>query len=193
MYDKRIFYDGYRKTFGRIKNQSTVETIDTIIGRAEADRVPLEHLAYMFATAIHESRDRYSAADFSPIMERGSYEYITKQYWHNRRVRGWLGNLSIQDAWDFRGRGLVQITGRTNYGRFNLLENPDAALKINVAVEIMFFGMQKGIFTGASLSRYIGNGRTDYVNARRIINGMDKAEHIAHIARDFEYILKKAA
>ena len=104
-------------------------------------------------------------------------------------MRGWLGNRSIQEAWDLRGRGLVQITGYHNYKKFGLLENPDRALELDVAVSIMFKGMNLGMFTGVGLSRYIHSGHTDFVNARRIINGTDRAHDIAGLASKFQHIL----
>lgn len=51
----------------------------------------------------------------------------------------------------------------------------------------MVDGMEAGRFTGKKLSDYLPG---DYVNARRIINGTDKAEQIAGYARQFEAALK---
>jgi hypothetical protein len=42
------------------------------------------------------------------------------------------------------------------------------------------------------LSDYIGNGRRDYVSARRIINGTDRAKEIAAIAEKFRTALREA-
>jgi hypothetical protein len=56
----------------------------------------------------------------------------------------------------------------------------------------MFDGMTKGIFTGKKLSDYIADGRRDYVNARRIINGTDRAKEIAAIADDYRDAIIKA-
>jgi hypothetical protein len=53
----------------------------------------------------------------------------------------------------------------------------------------MVYGMQKGIFTGKKLGDYISNVKTDYINARRVINGTDRATTIANYAEDFEIIL----
>lgn len=190
--DRALFYSEYRKEFGSIRNQATIHTINAILTRAEREQTPVPHLAYMFATALHEARDSKYRYDFSPITERGSYTYITNQYWHNTRVRGWLGNKSIEDAWNFKGRGLVQITGRTNYTRFGIERNPEVALNPDLAVSIMFEGMNKGIFTGRKLIHYLNPDRKDYYNARRIINGTDKAALIASYAEVFERIIRKS-
>jgi hypothetical protein len=49
----------------------------------------------------------------------------------------------------------------------------------------MFAGMRKGIFTGKKFADYFSANKTDWVNARRIINGTDKARLIAEYAQDF--------
>jgi hypothetical protein len=63
-----------------------------------------------------------------------------------------------------------------------LVKNPDLALRADIALFILLYGMKYGSFTGNSLNNYCRNGVTDFVNARRVINGTDKAEQIAAIA-----------
>jgi hypothetical protein len=53
----------------------------------------------------------------------------------------------------------------------------------------MKIGMEKGLYTGKKLSDYINQSRCDYVQSRRIINGMDRAKLIADYAVFFETIL----
>jgi putative chitinase len=48
----------------------------------------------------------------------------------------------------------------------------------------MITGILKGLFTEKKLSDYL-NKDTDWINARRIINGLDKAELIAVYAKKF--------
>ncbi len=53
--------------------------------------------------------------------------------------------------------------------------------------------MVDGWFTGKKLSQFIKDGQTpDYENARTIINGHDKAQNIADIARRFDEVLLAA-
>lgn len=190
--DKGTFFNEYRENLGRIRRQSTVDTINALLNRAVKEQTPVTHLAYMFATALHEARDSKYKYDFYPIIERGSYSYITRLYWFNKRVRGWLGNDTEAEAWKFRGRGLVQLTGETNYERFGIQNEPEKALEPNMAVHIMFIGMKKGMFTGKKLSDYLNSDRKDYYNARRIINGLDKASLIKVYAEIFERIISKS-
>ena len=59
--------------------------------------------------------------------------------------------------------------------------------------QIMTRGMFEGWFTGHNLSDHIRGAKCDYKNARKIINGLDKAGLIAGYARQFERILKDSA
>ena len=54
-----------------------------------------------------------------------------------------------------------------------------------MAVKILVDGMINGIFTGRKLSNYITDVSKDFFNARKIINGLDKAELIASYAEKF--------
>jgi len=54
----------------------------------------------------------------------------------------------------------------------------------------MSIGMVKALFTKRKLSDFINGTKRDYVNARRIINGLDKAIQIAQCAIAFEEMLR---
>lgn len=60
----------------------------------------------------------------------------------NKVYGGRLGNAAADDGWRFRGRGLIQITGRDNYGRYgtlldlDLIGNPDLAAQPGPAARI---------------------------------------------------------
>jgi putative chitinase len=45
--------------------------------------------------------------------------------------------------------------------------------------------MIDGLFTGVSLEDFLNVTTTDWIHARKIINGMDKASAIAGYAQDF--------
>ena len=96
----------------------------------------------------------------------------------------------------YYGRGYVQLTWLTNYKRagdkicMDLVNHPELALNPTYAAQIMIAGMREGWFTGKKLSDYIKNGKVDYVGARRIINGTDKAQLIAGYAKQFESALR---
>ena len=149
--------------------------------------LPLRHQAYVLATAFHET-----AATLQPIFERGARGYFDK-YEPSTKLGRALGNIAAGDGYLFRGRGYVQLTGRANYARAgralkqDLLRAPDLALRPDLAARILIEGMAQGWFTGKKLSDYLGQ---DYLAARRIVNGQDRAHEIADHARAFEAALQ---
>lgn len=189
MIDRQRFFDAVRKSpFAGKLSRPQVSGMEAILGEWERRGLTdLRHLAYMLATAFHET-----AFKMQPITEYGS-----KAYFNRYEGRKDLGNTVPGDGYRFRGRGYVQLTGRRNYQLastklgVDLVANPERALEPIIAAQIMFVGMAEGWFTGKKLFDYF-NAKTDWVNARRIINGTDKAETIASYARAFHAALTKA-
>lgn len=191
MIDRPNFYTNIREYFGPLK-QTQVDGINAILDEWEASGLTdIRWLAYMLATAWHET-----ARTMQPIKEFGGNKYFIKRYWENVKIRKELGNLSPQDAVAFCGKGLVQITGRRNYTKMGkilgipLALHPDMAMDMKVSVKIMFEGMTMGKsfggdFTGKHLGNYFNLKTEDWFNARRIINGTDKASKIAGEAKVF--------
>lgn len=103
-----------------------------------------------------------------------------------------LGNKLTGDGFKYRGRGLVQTTGRRLYEIFGYADNPEAVGDIKISADIMVRGMRDGTFTGKKLSDYFNDDKTDWTNARRIVNGVDRAADIARIAQVFYKALQKS-
>ena len=185
--NKSVFFDFYRNAFGRI-DQSQVAGLNAILEFIEADKEILDvrWAAYMLATTKHECADKWH-----PIKEIGTASYF-KRYDRSTQTGKRLGNTEQNDFIDFIGRGYVQITGRANYQNFGIADTPDKALEPATAYWIMSSGMRSGAFTGKKLSDYIHGGFCDYVPARRIINGTDRAEIVAGYAKKIEAALKAA-
>jgi len=57
----------------------------------------------------------------------------------------------------------------------DLVNNPDLALTPEISAQNLVYGMLNGSFTKASLGRYINSSKVDFINARRVVNGLDKA------------------
>lgn len=187
------FLTQYSKRAGTLSEAQKTQ-LRQLVGLINCDRriTSVEQRAYMLATVRHETADT-----FSPISERGAVEYFDRYEPGTPKGRS-LGNLERGDGFLFRGRGYVQITGRLNYSKLsdpqyanrNLVVSPDDALIPDVAYKILSCGLAFGLFTGAALDRYINHNGTDYFNARRCVNGLDRALKIAGLAKLFEEVLK---
>lgn len=165
--------------------------------------------AYALATAYHETGGKMTAVvenlnysakglrvtfpKYFSVSDAARYarkpEAIANRAYANRMGNG---PEASGDGWRFRGRGLVQCTGRDNYRKYGIEENPEKALDPEFAVHMMYDGMTAGKYTGKSLSDYFGSTKTDWVGARRIINGTDKADKIAGEAKAFYTAIKAA-
>lgn len=144
-------------------------------------------LAYILATAYHESAytmqpvretlansDEQAAARLEAAWDAGKLSWVKTPYWRKDA-----------DGKYWFGRGLVQITFKANYQTLgdaigvDLVANPDLALDLDVAIRVLFYGMLHGSFTGHKLGDYFNKTKHDWVNARRIVNGLDRADRIA--------------
>ncbi len=100
------------------------------------------------------------------------------------------------------GRGLVQITWWHGYAKSGVdfgygldwLFNPEKVKDYDTAYEIMVKGMTTGggYANSKKCSDYFTDNSTKYVAARAMVNGDDKADHIAHLAQAFETLLMAA-
>jgi len=179
--------------------QKQVDGMETILN--EWDKRGLEDfrwLAYMLATAYHET-----AHTLQPISEYGGKDYFTLHYdvqGSNPKRAIEHGNTSPGDGVRYRGRGYVQLTWKNNYATFSkilgvdLVNEPDRALEPAIATQIMFEGMIRGLYTGVGLGRYFksDNDECDWYNARKIVNGLDKADSIGRHGRAFWYAILMA-
>lgn len=196
-FDLTAFLNGYSKAYGNVDPKAAAG-LEQLLSSMELDPDLADRrwIAYMLATVKHECANK-----FQPITEVGARSYFDK-YEPGTSLGKSLGNTQAGDGYLFRGRGYVQITGRTNYqtmtarltltGGDDLILHPDQALQPGIAYRIMSFGMRRGSFTGKKLADYIDAAGANYQQARRIINGLDRADLIAGYATTFESILRSS-
>lgn len=189
-----IDFDKVRPIFGGSLRQHHVDGINTIISKAEKYPQPLSFTAYNLGTAVVETgfsmqpvREtefhgrRYTDAQVVARLDRayqqGRLKQVKKPYW---RVDS--------DGKSWFGRGYVQITHKDNYRRVgdrigvDLVEDPSRALNPDVAATIMVIGCQEGLFSGRRLGEFLPG---DFYNARKVVNGLDRAQEIADYASRF--------
>lgn len=187
------------KLFSGSLKQEQVDGMNALILAGVEQGLTVQQHAYVLATAYHET-----ARTMQPIAEYGRGQNYAYGRWQTNSAgmkycykNGSRDVVYTQDECPhlFYGRGFVQLTWYSNYLRageklgVNLLNNPDLALQTDLSAKIMILGMKDGWFTGKKLRDYIKDTGCDYVNARRIVNGTDKASLIAGYARTFENAL----
>ena len=127
-------------------------------------------IAYILATTEWETNHTYG-------MVREAY--WCSEGWRKRHLR----------YYPYYGRGPCQITWEANYEKFgallgvDLVNHPDLALYPAYGAFIIVYGMKHGAFTGKKLDHYFTKSTENWIGARRIINGQDKAHTVASIAK----------
>lgn len=192
--DRMFFFDAVRD--GLFKGELTqpqVEGITAILDAWERRFAPADRrwLAYILATAYHETaytmqpvRETLAQSDARAVeileaaFATGRLSWVRTPYWRpDQDGRCWLG------------RGLVQLTHKRNYEAMSaltgidLVADPDRAMEMDAAVTILIEGMLQGSFTGHKLADHLNATTEDWVNARRIVNGTDRAEKLAATPR----------
>ena len=190
MIDRAIFFAAARTSlFGGILDQLQVDGMSAILTSWEETHDPvMARLAYVLATAYHEARLPPAwKPEMQPVEEVG------------RGAGRAYGVPDPETGKIYYGRGLVQLTWKTNYQRMGeivgaaLVSHPERALEPELSTRILIEGMVRGTFTGRALKDYfVPGGASDFVNARRIINGTDRADEIADHARKFHAALLAA-
>lgn len=200
MINRDKFFAGIRPDFGGKLKASQVNGITAILDEWEARNLTdLRHLAYMLATARHETAEAMqpvietrrpdevknpsvdtAIARLESSWKRGRMPWVKKAYWRkDANGLSWLG------------RGLPQVTHEANYKRAEketgilFTKDPELMLELHPAVKVMFDGMSQGWFTGKKLSDFFNKTTTDWRNSRKIINGLESADKVAGYAKAF--------
>lgn len=152
-----------------------VKNIELITQECKKHGLTKLQACYVLATAQHETNNT-----FEPVREA----YWLGENWRKNNLR----------YYPYYGRGYVQLTWKFNYAKYNkvlgltntnddLVKNPDVVMREPVSRFILVHGSKNGVFTGKKLSDFINENKTDFINARRVINGTDKAALIARYAQ----------
>lgn len=192
------FFDTVRPLFGGKLKQHQVDGLTKIVEYGLKWHYPTEHIAYVLATAFHET-----ARWMQPIRE-GAIRYGPS--YTDASARRAVGSLKARGiirtdyslpagpyGQSYYGRGLVQITWYENYKKFAeilgapLDEDPDRVLEWPHALDILYMGMRDGVFTGKKLADYKLPG--EFKAARAIVNG-DVRKNGQAIADEADVFLK---
>lgn len=204
--NRAIFFNQVRSSvFGGRLSTKQVDGMNRIIDYWE-DRYPqidADRFSYILSTVKGET------GNMQPIKEKGGRRYFTRMY----DIKGKrpykareLGNIHPGDGAKFPGMGLIQNTGRRNARRASELihevlgksvdfeSQPKLLMEWEYALPLMFEGFIRGVWTGKKLDDYFndGDGDDDLINARRIVNGRDKARAFAAWAKSFRSAIEAA-
>ncbi|WP_162651541.1 glycoside hydrolase family 19 protein [Lentilitoribacter sp. Alg239-R112] len=135
--------------------------------------------AYILATAYWET-----ARTMRPVKE--AYWVDGAEAWRKKNLR----------YYPWYGRGFVQLTWEDNYIKagkelgVDFTKNPDKVMEPKNSAYILVKGSMDGWFTGKKVSDYVTLKSSDFRGARRVINGTDKRDQIASIAKQYDKALE---
>ncbi len=194
--NRKHFFDTVRLTlFGGKIAAAQVAGLTAMLDKWEKETPDADDrwFAYMLGTAHHETgrtmqpvRETFAASDDQAIARlntayaKGVLTWVKSPYWQkDADGKSWLG------------RGYVQITHKANYLKLkgvtgiDLTGDPTKAMEVPVALDIMFKGMKQGSFTGRKLGEYFAGTKQDWRSARKIINGLERADLVADYAKQY--------
>lgn len=205
-FDRQIFFERYRKFEGPLTSQQ-VAGLNFLLDAVEMDRqvVRLEWFAYMLATTKHETADTYQPiheyGGRSYFIRRyGSQTAVGRRLGNDTAEEGAIyagrGDVQLTGETNYERSEaalrreypeLVADFERRTGRVFDLTvgdqpgdhRDPDNAADPAIAYAIMSFGMRTGLFTSKKLVDFTTPDDFDELRARKIINGMDKADLIA--------------
>jgi len=120
--------------------------------------------------------------NFKPIME-----YASGQAYEGRRD---LGNVNPGDGVRYKGRGYIQLTGRSNYEIFgqklglDLINNPDLALDIDIGAKILAQYFKDRGVVEACLAK-------DWLKVRKLINGVNRSTGFPNGWSEFQTVINQ--
>lgn len=190
-------WDYLRRKLGSFTQQQ-VDGLNRILLACNKRTLRPQHAAYVLATAWHET-----AHTMTPIAEIGKGASRPYGQWRTNskgaKYAPKHGNWRKPEYYVYAeyphlyyGRGDVQLTWWGNYRRataelgVDFLNDPELALVPEHSADILVVGSMQGWFTGRGIPDYVDFGHYDeFVEARRVINGVDKKHMIAKYAKIF--------
>ena len=183
---------------------STVTGLNNILNNINNDPAinnNINYISYLLATIFWETdKKMYPSSEIRQIKtdtpRRREVKRLQDRYWNS----GFYGRGYCHITWKNNYQNMSHIlkaSGKARYTNENdsfLVLHPEKALEPDIAYDIISLGMLMGAFSGngKGLAYYLDKTPSDYVNARKTVNGLDQARTIADIAIKFESWLKQA-
>jgi putative chitinase len=130
------------------------------------------------------------------LHESGGFQFTKEQgndaYFNKYEGRASLGNTQVGDGAKFKGRGLIQLTGRANYQKFkddsgiDVIANPDL-----VANDPKLSAMASGFFWNSRNLNALAD-KDDVLGISKKINGVNRNTGLPNGLTDRQSYLAKA-
>jgi hypothetical protein len=181
-------------------NTATFAALQSFLDYWESDAFPSlkrdpRYLAYILATVYLETDktmrpiEEYGRGAGKPYGKKLKYgRGPGKRVPYARPDHLYYGRGHTQNTWYENYEALTKAATRQGYN-WDFLNNPELLLQVQPSLWATFYAMSVGLYTGARLSDFFNASETDWENARRIINGLDKADLIASYAKIFHLAL----
>ena len=195
--DRASFFDRFAELFGNPPSTPQREGFHSIFDAWEMSGfTDSRWLAYAFATVWHETgskmepvREGFKTSDSAAV------RHVTRMFDRGTISKNYA--LPESNGKSYFGRGYVQLTFGRNYKKMgralgianSLYDNPSLVLDPQMSARILLVGMTGGHFTGKKLADFFNDSKEDWRNARKIVNGLDRAHKIAHFGRKFHEAL----
>lgn len=203
--EQNFLVDYLRSTDTKLK-QGADDGILRIVEYGFRNGYRIAEIAYNLATAKHETADWYQpiregATRSGPVFTDAQAQAAVR----NAMARGLIKKDYVTpiNGRSYYGRGLVQITWLDNYKKYEeltgkpLVANPDMALDWDVALFIMYDGINKGRFRGVKFADFVPEDTEPthqrLSRARDIVNGdtARQGDRIGRVALDYYVVLKR--
>lgn len=191
-------WDYLRQKLKASFNQSQVNGMNNLLAACNRAVLKPQYIAYIFATDWHETGGK-----MQPVPEVGRGAKLRYGRWMTNSKgekycyrNGDRKNPTYYTYAEYPhlyyGRGEPQLTWLDNYIKagkelgIDFANNPDLVLLPENSANILVKGSMGGWFTGRGIPDYVTYGHYDeFVEARRVINGVDRKHDIAKYAKIF--------
>lgn len=196
----KLFYDATRKSVDL--TPANISGFDRFLTEGERQHTPLNIFAYILATVYWET-----AHTMQPVKEAYwvyPHDPVKMEAWRKRNLRyyPYYGRSFPQFTWEKNYRTATDVWNSEFRGdgpKVNFVTDPDRIMDPAFGVPLTFHALRHGWFTGKGLDDFIDlidegdqEDLREFKNARKAVNGTDKAEAIGRVALLMEAALKAA-
>ena len=155
---------------------------------SDPDMTDIRWQAYCLATTFHEV-----AGTWMPIEEYGKGKGLKYGTPDKRTGKVYYGRGYTQNTWYENYKMLTEAWNKLHpQTPVDFTLHPELLCIPEYAYWAMSYAMRHGTYTGVGLKKYFNETITAPKNARKIINGLDKADLIAGYYDKFMRILQEA-